>query len=84
MSQTGSITVVAQGEPADKLLDCLREKVAEYYQVEVDQPDGAHVHVSDPSDSVNDLPAFLDEHLDACAQMLGIPNRGAHLLVDHN
>jgi hypothetical protein len=82
MSQVGSITIMAPGEMADALLACLRDKVAELYKVVIAEPDSNHVHVTDQSSGIDDLPAFLDVHLDECAQMLGVPNRRAHLLVD--
>ena len=82
MAQVGSITIKALGETADELLSCLRDKVAELYKVVIAEPDGTHVHVADQSGGIDDLHAFLDLHLDECAQMLGVPNRRAHLLVD--
>jgi hypothetical protein len=81
MAQTGSITVMAHGEPADQLLACLRARVAAY-NVGTGEPDGPHVLVTNSSGSVDDLQRFLDAHLDQCAQQLGVPNRRDHLLVD--
>lgn len=62
-----------------RLLDCLRGKVAELYRVGIVGPDDGRVLVTDQAGSVDNLPAFLDEMLDQCAQAMGIPDRKSHL-----
>ena len=79
--QSGSITIVADDEPAAELLSCLRENLREL-RVEIAEPDGRHVWVTDHSGSVASLPDLLEERLDRCGQDLGISNRREHLLVD--
>jgi hypothetical protein len=50
--------------------------------VEIAEPDGHHVWVTDHSGSVASLPDLLDERLDQCGHALGISNWREHLRVD--
>ena len=70
---------MADGEPAARLLSCLRENVAEL-NVGVTEPDRGHVDVNAPN--VVGLPDLLEERLDQCAETLGISAWREHLLVD--
>ena len=79
--QVGSITIVAQGETAEQLLACLRDKV-DKFNVAVAPAAGDHVHVNDRAGGIKDLQAFPDHHLNECAQTLGVPDWSRHLLVD--
>jgi hypothetical protein len=79
--QTGSITIRADDEPAAELLSCLREKLRKL-RVEIAEPDGHHVWVTDHSGSVASLPDLLEERLDQCGQALGVSDWRVHLLVD--
>lgn len=83
MQQVATITIVAPSDHDDahRLLHCLRENFREL-RVEIAEPDGNHVLVTDHSGSVASLPDLLEERLDQCGQDLGISNRGEHLLVD--
>jgi hypothetical protein len=78
--QAGSITIMADDEPAAELLSCLREKLRKL-RVEIAEPDGHHVWVTDHSGSVASLPDLLEERLDQCAQVLGVSDWRVHLLV---
>jgi hypothetical protein len=69
--QSGSITIMADDEPAAELLSCLREDLREL-RVEVAEPDGHHVWVTDHSGSVASLADLLEERLDRCGQALGV------------
>jgi hypothetical protein len=55
MQQVGSITVIADDEAAAELLSCLRENLREL-RVEIAEPDGHYVWVTDHSGSVASLP----------------------------
>ena len=79
--QAGSITIMADDEPAAGLLSCLREKLRKL-RVEIAEPDGHHVWVTDHSGSVASLPDLLEERLDQCGQTLGVSDWRVHLLVD--
>jgi hypothetical protein len=79
--QAGSITIMADDEPAAELLSCLREKLRKL-RVEIAEPDGHHVWVTDHSGSVASLPDLLEERLDQCGQALGVSDWRVHLLVD--
>ena len=79
--QAGSITIMADDEPAAELLSCLRENLREL-RVEIAEPDGHHVWVTDHSGSVASLPDLLEERLDQCGHDLAISDRREHLLVD--
>jgi hypothetical protein len=46
--QAGSITILADDEPAAELLSCLRENLRQL-RVEIAEPDGHHVWVTDHS-----------------------------------
>jgi hypothetical protein len=83
MHQVATITIVAPSDPDDahRLLHCLRENFREL-RVEIAEPDGNHVLVTDHSGSVASLPDLLDEQLDQCAHDLAISDRREHLLVD--
>jgi ABC-type Zn2+ transport system substrate-binding protein/surface adhesin len=81
MQQAGSITIMAHDEPAAQLLSCLRENVREL-KVEIAEPDGNHVWITDHSGSVASLPDLLEERLDQCGQTLGISDWQEHLRVD--
>jgi hypothetical protein len=50
--------------------------------VEIAEPDGHHVWVTDHSGSVASLPDLLDEQLDQCGQALGISDWREHLRID--
>ena len=78
--QAGSITIMADDEPAAELLSCLRENVREL-RVEISEPDGHHVWVTDHSGSVASLPDLLEERLDRCGQALAISDWRDRLLV---
>jgi hypothetical protein len=78
--QAGSITIMADDEPAAELLSCLREKLRKL-MVEIAEPDGHHVWVTDHSGSVASLPDLLEERLDQCGQVLGVSDWRVHLLV---
>jgi hypothetical protein len=78
--QAGSITIMADDEPAAELLSCLREKLRKL-RVEIAEPDGHHVWVTDHSGSVASLPDLLEERLDQCGQVLGVSDWRVHLLV---
>jgi len=73
--QAGSITIVADDEPAAELLSCLREKLRKL-RVEIAEPDGHHVWVTDHSGSVASLPDLVEERLDRCGQALGSSTGG--------
>jgi hypothetical protein len=79
--QTGSITIVAQGERAARLLSCLREDLRESH-VDIAHPDGNLVIVTDHSGSASSLSDFLEERLERCSQVLGIADWTRHLRVD--
>ena len=79
--QAGSITIMADDEPAAELLSCLREKLRKL-RVEIAEPDGHHVWVTDHSGSVASLPDLLEKRLDQCGQALGVSDWRVHLLVD--
>ena len=79
--QAGSITIMADDEPAAELLSCLRENLREL-RVEIAEPDGHHVWVTDHSGSVASLPDLLDEQLDQCGEALGISDWREHLRID--
>jgi hypothetical protein len=83
MQQVATITIVAPSDHDDahRLLHCLRENFREL-RVEIAEPDGNHVLVTDHSGSVASLPGLLEERLDQCGQDLGISNWREHLLVD--
>jgi hypothetical protein len=83
MQQVATMTIVALSDHdnAHRLLHCLRENFREL-RVEIAEPDGNHVLVTDHSGSVASLPDLLEERLDQCGQDLGISNRREHLLVD--
>jgi hypothetical protein len=83
MQQVATITIVAPSDPDDahRLLHCLRESFREL-RVEIAEPDGNHVWVTDHSGSVASLPDLLDERLDQCGHDLGIPDRREHLRID--
>jgi hypothetical protein len=72
---------MADDEPAAELLSCLREHLREL-RVEIAEPDGNHVLVTDHSGSVASLPDLLEERLDQCGRDLGISDWGEHLRVD--
>jgi hypothetical protein len=78
--QSGSITIMAAGEPAAELLSCLRENLREL-RVEIAEPDGHHVWVTDHSGSVASLPDLLEERLDRCGRALGVSDWRDRLLV---
>ena len=80
-AQAGSITIMADDEPAAELLSCLRENVREL-RVEIAEPDGHHVWVTDHSGSVASLPDLIEERLDQCGQAMGVSDWRDHLLVD--
>ncbi len=73
--QAGSITIMADDEPAAELLSCLRENVREL-RVEIAEPDGHHVWATDHSCSVASLPDLIEERLDRCGQAMGSPTGG--------
>lgn len=79
--QAGSITIMADDEPAAELLSCLRENVREL-RVEISEPDGHHVWVTDHSGSVASLPDLIEERLDQCGQAMGVSDWRDHLRVD--
>jgi hypothetical protein len=79
--QAGSITIMADDEPAAVLLSCLRENLREL-RVEIAEPDGHHVWVTDHSGSVASLSDLLDERLDQCGRDLGISDWREHLRID--
>ena len=79
--QAGSITIMADDEPAAELLSCLRENLR-HLRVEIAEPDGHHVWVTDHSGSVASLPDLLDEQLDQCREALGISDWREHLRID--
>jgi hypothetical protein len=79
--QAGSITIMADDEPAAELLSCLRENVREL-RVEIAEPDGHHVWVTDHSGSVASLPNLIEERLDQCGQAMGVSDWRDHLRVD--
>ena len=79
--QAGSITIMADDEPAAELLSCLRENLREH-RVEIAEPDGHHVWVTDHSGSVASLPDLLYQRLDQCGRDLGISDWRAQLRVD--
>ena len=79
--QAGSITIMADDEPAAELLSCLRENLRQL-RVEIAEPDGHHVWVTDHSGSVASLPDLLDERLDQCGRDLGISDWREHLGID--
>jgi hypothetical protein len=79
--QAGSITIMAGDEPAAQLLSCLRENLRKL-RVEIAEPDGHHVWVTDHSGSVASLPDLLDERLDQCGRDLGISDWREHLRID--
>jgi hypothetical protein len=79
--QAGSITIMADDEPATELLSCLRENVREL-RVEIAEPDGHHVWVTDHSGSVASLRDLIEERLDQCGQAMGVSDWRDHLLVD--
>ncbi len=79
--QAGSITIMADDEPAAELLSCLRENLRQL-RVEIAEPDGHHVWVTDHSGSVASLPDLLDEQLDQCGRDLGISDWREHLRID--
>ncbi len=79
--QAGSITIMADDEPAAELLCCLRENLRQL-RVEIAEPDGHHVWVTDHSGSVASLPDLLDEQLDQCGHALGISDWREHLRID--
>ena len=79
--QAGRITIMADDEPAAELLSCLRENVREL-RVEIAEPDGHHVWVTDHSGSVASLPDLIEERLDQCGQAMGVSDWRDHLLVD--
>ena len=79
--QAGSITIMADDEPAAELLSCLRENLREL-RVEVAEPDGHHVWVTDHSGSVASLPDLIEERLDQCGQAMGVSDWRDHLRVD--
>ena len=79
--QAGSITIMADDEPAAELLSCLRENVREL-RVEIAEPDGHHVCVTDHSGSVASLPDLIEERLDQCGQAMGVSDWRDHLRVD--
>jgi hypothetical protein len=83
MQQVATITIVAPSDPDDahRLLHCLRENFREL-RVEIAEPDGNHVRVTDHSGSVASLSDLLEERLDQCGHDLGISDWGEHLLVD--
>ena len=81
MQQVGSITVIADDEPAAELLSCLRENLRQL-RVEIAEPDGHHVWVTDRSGSVASLPDLLDEQLDQCGPALRISDWRDHLRID--
>jgi hypothetical protein len=81
MQQAGSITIVADDEPATQLLSCLRENLREL-RVGIAEPDGNHVLVTDHSGSAASLLNLLEERLDQCGRTLGIPDWTQHLLLD--
>ena len=78
--QAGSITIMADDEPAAELLSCLRENVREL-RVEIAEPDGHHVWVTDHSGSVASLPDLIEERLDQCGQAMGVSDWRDHLRV---
>jgi hypothetical protein len=82
MQQVATITIVAPSDHDDAhlLLDCLREKFREL-RVEIAEPDGNHVLVTDHSGSVASLPDLLEERLDRCGQALGVSDWRDRLLV---
>jgi hypothetical protein len=79
--QAGSITIMDDDDPAADLLSCLRKNLGEL-RVEIAEPDGHHVWVTDHSGSVASLPDLLEERLDQCAQALGVSDWRGRLLVD--
>ena len=83
MQQVATITLVAPSDhdEAHRLLHCLRENLKEL-RVEIAEPDGNHVLVTDHSGSVSSLPDFLEERLERCSQALGIADWTRHLHVD--
>jgi hypothetical protein len=83
MQQVATITIVAPSDPDDahRLLHCLRENFREL-RVEIAEPDGNHVLVTDHSGSVASLSDLLEERLDQCGQALEISHWRDHLLVD--
>jgi hypothetical protein len=78
--QSGSITIMADDEPAAELLSCLRENLREL-RVDVSEPDGRHVWVTDHSGSVASLLDLIEERLDRCGQALGVSDWRDRLLV---
>ena len=79
--QSGSITIMADDKAAAKLLSCIRENLRKL-RVEIAEPDGHHVWVTDHSGSVASLADLLEERLDQCGQALGVSDWRDHLLVD--
>ena len=71
---------MADDEPAAELLSCLRENLREL-RVEIAEPDGHHVWVTDHSGSVASLPDLLEDRLDRCEQALGVSDWRDRLLV---
>ena len=59
----------------------IRENVREL-RVEIAEPDGHHVWVTDHSGSVASLPDLIEERLDQCGQAMGVSDWRDHLLVD--
>src|SRR5918998_4534932 len=82
MQQVATITIVAPSDHDDahRLLHCLRENFREL-RVEIAEPDGHHVWVTDHSGSVASLPDLLEERLDRCGQALGVFDWRDRLLV---
>jgi hypothetical protein len=83
MHQVATMTIVAPSDPDDahRLLHCVRENFREL-RVEIAEPDGNHVRVTDHSGSVARLSDLLEERLDQCGQALEISHWRDHLLVD--
>jgi hypothetical protein len=55
--QSGSITIMADDKPAAKLLSCLRENLRKL-RVEIAEPDGHHVWVTDHSAASPAVPTY--------------------------
>jgi hypothetical protein len=80
MSKVGKIVIHVAGEGADKLLACLRERLAPE-GVAVHEPEAGDVTVADPADRMEGrLRDHIVEALDRCADSTGIA-WSDHLIV---
>jgi hypothetical protein len=78
VSSVGSITIRQSGEQADRLVSCLRAK-AQSYSLGMEEASG-EIMVVDRGGHADNMRAFLQERLDACARDLGFDWR-AYLAI---